>query len=68
MPLQVFVPRDRSTGKGRGFAFVRFFELVDAEQAAAAENGKDFMGRTITAEIAKFSRPEVGTANPVRGA
>lgn len=55
----VFIPRDRASGKGRGFGFVRFFEQADAEAAVAGENNKDFMGRAITCEVAKYARPEV---------
>uniref|UniRef100_A0A0D3KA22 RRM domain-containing protein n=1 Tax=Emiliania huxleyi (strain CCMP1516) TaxID=280463 RepID=A0A0D3KA22_EMIH1 len=42
-----FMPKDRETGEPRGFAFVTFEETRDADDAMAALDGKDFMGRTL---------------------
>ena len=41
----VFMPRDRMTGEIRGFAFVRFYDKRDAEDAMEGLDGKDFDGR-----------------------
>ena len=46
----VFIPRDRQTGRSRGFAFVRFAEERDADAAVTAEQGRTIAGRAVTLE------------------
>ena len=36
----IYIPRDRTTLESRGFAFVRFYEERDAEDAMDAMDGK----------------------------
>lgn len=36
----IYIPRDRHTHESRGFAFVRFYEERDAEDAMDAMDGK----------------------------
>ena len=36
----IYIPRDRNTLESRGFAFVRFYEERDAEDAMDAMDGK----------------------------
>jgi RNA recognition motif-containing protein len=51
----VFLP------KGRGFAFVRFYERHDADDAIDALNGKEHDGRPLRIEDASYRRPQDGT-------
>jgi RNA recognition motif-containing protein len=43
----VEVMSDRSTGKPRGFAFVRMPRLDDADEAVVRMNGGDIRGRSV---------------------
>lgn len=36
----IYIPRDRNSSESRGFAFVRFYEERDAEDAMDAMDGK----------------------------
>ena len=36
----IYIPRDRDTHESRGFAFVRFYEERDAEDAMDSMDGK----------------------------
>lgn len=49
---EVFIPKDRETGKGRGFAFVTFSSQAQAEGAVKA-NGQELGGRPLKVNIAK---------------
>lgn len=44
---------DKFTGKSRGFAFVEFANLADAEKAVTMFHGKEFQGRALTVNIAR---------------
>ena len=48
--MEVYVPVDRSTGNGRGFAFVTMKE-EDVETAIAQTNGLDFEGRKLVVSV-----------------
>jgi cold-inducible RNA-binding protein len=50
---------DRSTGQGKGFAFVEMSSNEEAEAAIAALDGKDFGGRAIKVNEAR-PRPSGG--------
>ena len=53
----VYIPRDRYKQESRGFAFVRFYERRDAEDAMDALHGKVIDGREIRVQMAKYGRP-----------
>lgn len=54
---EVFIPKDKYSGKSRGFAFVRFFSKDDARDAFDDQNGRVHDGRRITIE---WSRKDDG--------
>lgn len=49
---EVKIIMDRETGRSRGFAFVRFSEEKEAENALAA-NGAEFQGRRLKVNLAR---------------
>ena len=69
----VYVPKDKYGGKNdlppylwlvmiylesRGFAFVRFYDKRDAEDAIEGMDGKDLDGRELRVDIARHDRPQ----------
>jgi len=54
----VYIPKDHRTRESRGFAFVRFYDKRDAEDAMEALDGRQYDGRELRVEIAKYGRPE----------
>jgi len=53
----VYIPRDYETAESRGFAFVRFYDVRDAEDAMLALNGRKFEGRPLRIQFARYGRP-----------
>ena len=53
----VYIPRDRYNRESRGFAFVRFYDRRDGEDAMDALDGKMVDGREIRVSLAKYGRP-----------
>uniref|UniRef100_A0A8D8Y172 Serine/arginine-rich splicing factor 2 n=1 Tax=Cacopsylla melanoneura TaxID=428564 RepID=A0A8D8Y172_9HEMI len=53
----IYIPRDRFTRESRGFAFVRFFDKRDAEDALDAMDGRMFDGRELRVQMARYGRP-----------
>lgn len=53
----VYIPRDRVHQESRGFAFVRFYEKRDAEDAMDALDKSFYDGREIRVQMAKYGRP-----------
>lgn len=53
----VYVPRDRYTRESRGFAFVRFHDKRDAEDAEEAMDGARLDGRELRVQMARYGRP-----------
>jgi RNA recognition motif-containing protein len=44
---------DKMTGKSRGFAFIEFANLDEANKAIEEFHNKDFQGRALTVNIAR---------------
>jgi len=63
----VYIPRDRNTNESRGFAFVRFHDKRDAEDAIDAMDGRMVDGREIRVSIAQKPRPTDAGARYSRG-
>jgi len=53
----VYIPRDRHTRESRGFAFVRYYDRRDAEDAMDALDGAIMDGRELKVHMAKYGRP-----------
>lgn len=53
----VYIPRDRFTRESRGFAFVRFYDKRDAEDALEAMDGRILDGRELRVQMARYGRP-----------
>ena len=53
----VYIPRDRFNRESRGFAFVRFYDRRDAEDAMDAMEGKTLDGRQLRCQMARYGRP-----------
>jgi RNA recognition motif-containing protein len=52
----VYIPRDHYTQDSRGFAFVRFHDKRDAEEAAEKMQGFNFHGRELRVQFAQRRR------------
>ncbi|CAL1528819.1 unnamed protein product [Lymnaea stagnalis] len=53
----VYIPRDRFTRESRGFAFVRFYDKRDAEDAMDSMDGALLDGREVRCQMARYGRP-----------
>ncbi|GAB0089864.1 Serine/arginine-rich splicing factor 2 [Sergentomyia squamirostris] len=53
----IYIPRDRFTRESRGFAFVRFYDKRDAEDALEAMDGRILDGRELRVQMARYGRP-----------
>uniref|UniRef100_A0A182P4Q2 Serine/arginine-rich splicing factor 2 n=1 Tax=Anopheles epiroticus TaxID=199890 RepID=A0A182P4Q2_9DIPT len=53
----IYIPRDRHTRESRGFAFVRFYDKRDAEDALDAMDGRMLDGRELRVQMARYGRP-----------
>ena len=49
----VFIVKDRESGRPRGFAFVTMAEKSAMDAAIEARNGADFMGRNLAINVAR---------------
>merc|ERR1711953_442609 len=54
----IYIPRDKYSKESRGFAFVRFLDRRDAEDAMDSLDGRKYDGREIRIQMAKYARPE----------
>ncbi|CAH1793846.1 unnamed protein product [Owenia fusiformis] len=59
----IYIPRDRRTKESRGFAFVRYYDKRDAEDAMDEMDGAIVDGRELRVQIARYGRP----SDPGRG-
>ena len=64
----IYIPRDRYKRESRGFAFVRYHEKRDAEDAIDSLDGTIIDGRQIRVTLAKYDRPTENFAPRGRGA
>jgi len=62
----IYIPKNRNSDASRGFAFVRFYEQRDAEDAMDGMDGKVIDGREIRVAEARYGRPE-NQHNPRQG-
>ena len=53
----VYIPRDRFTKDSRGFAFVRYYDRRDAEDAMDRMDGYLMDGREMRVQLARYGRP-----------
>ncbi|RZF33835.1 hypothetical protein LSTR_LSTR008958 [Laodelphax striatellus] len=53
----IYIPRDRFSRESRGFAFVRFYDKRDAEDALDAMHGRLLDGRELRVQMARYGRP-----------
>ncbi|KAG5676084.1 hypothetical protein PVAND_005938 [Polypedilum vanderplanki] len=53
----IYIPRDRHTRESRGFAFVRFYDKRDAEEALQEMDGRMLDGRELRVQMARYGRP-----------
>lgn len=71
--VDVHIPKDRETGRPRGFAFVRFGAEEHAQQAVEQFHGREVGGRALRLDIAedrpRAPRPrrDFGGPPPSRG-
>jgi len=54
----IYIPKDGRSGDSRGFAFVRFYNKHDAEDALDDLNGRKFDGRELRVQFAKNRKTE----------
>ncbi|KAL5238881.1 hypothetical protein ACI65C_006291 [Semiaphis heraclei] len=52
----IYIPRDRETRESRGFAFVRFYDKRDAEDALKEMDGHMLDGRELRVQLARYGR------------
>ena len=53
----LYIPRDRFSRESRGFAFVRYYDKRDAEDAMDAMDGAILDGRELRVQMARYGRP-----------
>ncbi|MFL5813816.1 MAG: RNA recognition motif domain-containing protein, partial [Bdellovibrionia bacterium] len=58
--VSVRIPRERETGRSRGFGFVELATSEEAERAINTMNGKDLGGRPINISEAREQEPRSG--------
>ncbi|MBN1404654.1 MAG: RNA-binding protein [Opitutales bacterium] len=63
---EVFMPKDRESGRPRGFAFVTFEDDAAAQAALESLNGKEFAGRPLTVNEARAKEERSGPRPPRR--
>ncbi|XP_024522417.1 serine/arginine-rich splicing factor SC35 [Selaginella moellendorffii] len=59
--VDIFIPRDRRSGESRGFAFVRYKHVDEAQKAIDRLDGKNLNGRNIMVQFAKYDKNSEST-------
>ncbi|HPA25727.1 MAG TPA: RNA-binding protein [bacterium] len=49
----VFIPKDKFSGKSKGFGFVEYATAEEAQKAIELFNGQEFLGRPLVVNIAR---------------
>ncbi|KAI6648634.1 Srsf2-like protein [Oopsacas minuta] len=62
----IYIPRDRYSKESRGFAFVRYFDRLDAEDAMDRLDCFKVDGREIRVQVARYARPRESIYSPSR--
>lgn len=60
----VYIPRDPYKQESRGFAFVRFYDERDADDAIDAMDGAILDGRELRVQHARYGRPREDRRRP----
>lgn len=60
----VYIPRDPYKQESRGFAFVRFYDERDADDAIDAMDGAILDGRELRVQHARYGRPREERRRP----
>lgn len=63
----IYIPRDRFTRKSRGFAFVRYYDKRDAEDALDSMDRAMLDGRELRVQMARYGRPSSDRRGSRRG-
>ena len=58
--LDSFIPIDKNSGKKRGFAFVRFGSIQEAEKAVELARGRSWGGRKFHTNLVQFQEKKKG--------
>merc|ERR1712123_81111 len=54
----IYIPKEKYSKENRGFAFVRFLDKRDAEDAMDSLDGRMYDGRELRVQMAKYDRNE----------
>lgn len=65
--VELTLPRDRMTGRPRGFAFVRLATIEDADRARSILDGRIVDGRSISVRPFQAEPPARGEGRPMMG-
>ncbi|MBL8080664.1 MAG: RNA-binding protein [Anaerolineales bacterium] len=59
--------KDKATGRAKGFGFVEMSSAEEAQKAISMFHGQDFMGRSITVNVARPREDRPRTSGDRRG-
>ena len=54
----IYMPKEKHNKESRGFAFVRFYNQKDAEDAIVSLNGCIYDGQALRVQMAKYGQPK----------
>lgn len=58
---EAVVISDATTGRSKGYGFVRFINSADAKVAQESINGKEYKDRKLAVTIAQPSKPKINS-------